>query len=151
MAQPNLPAAFLLAPPKAFCCAWLSGDGDAKGPGRGLISSAANRPSSATSYYCTAPPQPPSLAGLRLSAAPGTRHQIGVKIQRVSFAAADGADNRDGMAAESSGTEADSLLRLPPLSAAASRRQARARTGQGRQGEFYDGLGGLPLPLVQIR
>lgn len=98
MAQPNLPAAFLLAPPKAFCCAWLSGDGDAKGPGRGLISSAANRPSSATSYYCTAPPQPPSLAGLRLSAAPGTRHQIGVKIQRVSFAAADGADNRDGMA-----------------------------------------------------
>lgn len=53
-----------------------------------------------------------------------------------------------GWRAESSGTEADSLLRLPPLSAAASRRQARARTGQGRQGEFYDGLGGLPLPLV---
>lgn len=43
-------------------------------------------------------PQPPSLAGLRLSAAPGTRHQIGVKIPRVSFAAADGADNRDGLA-----------------------------------------------------
>lgn len=82
----------------ASCCAWLSGDGDAKGPGRGLISSTTNRPSSATSYYRTAPPQPPSLAGLRLSEAPGTRHQIGVKIPRVSFAAADGADNKDGMA-----------------------------------------------------
>lgn len=41
---------------------------------------------------------PPSLAGLRLSVALGTRHQIGVKIPRVSFAAVDGADNRDRLA-----------------------------------------------------
>lgn len=40
----------------------------------------------------------PSLAGPRVSAAPGTRHQIGVKIPRVSFAAVDGADNRDRLA-----------------------------------------------------
>lgn len=73
-------------PHQGLLSAWLSEDGDYKGPGRGLInvSSYANRLSSATSYYSTSPPQPPSLAGLRLSTAPGTRHQIGVKIPSES-------------------------------------------------------------------
>lgn len=51
MAQP-------LLLPRPLSLAWLSGDGDAKGLGRGLISNcnAANRPSAATSYYRAAPP-----------------------------------------------------------------------------------------------
>lgn len=101
--------------------------------GRGggeLISSGstANRLSSATSYYHAAPPQPPSLAGLRLSAAPGTRHQIGVKIPRVSFAAFDGADNRDRLAGGELCAEADSLLRLP--TSASSKQEAGQRQHQ---------------------
>ena len=109
-------------PTSLLLCLTRWGMGVPRGWGGGLISSrgAANRPSSATSYYRAAPPQPPSLAGLRLSAAPGTRHQIGVKIPRVSFAAVDGADNRDRLAGGSGGAEADSLLRLPPSAQAAS-------------------------------
>lgn len=97
--QPQPHKLFPPPPPRPPQCLAERGWDD-KGPERGLIniSSNANRLSSATSYYCTPPPQPPSLAGLRLSSAPGTRHQIGVKIPRVSFAAVDGADNRDGRA-----------------------------------------------------
>ena len=38
----------------------------------------------------------------------------------MSFAAVDGADNRDRLAGGSGGAEADSLLRLPPSAQAAS-------------------------------
>ena len=103
-------------PTSLLLCLTRWGMGVPRGWGGGLISSrgAANRPSSATSYYRAAPPQPPSLAGLRLSAAPGTRHQIGVKIPRVSFAAVDGADNRDRLAGGSGPSPSAGDLRELP-------------------------------------
>ncbi|KAL0604503.1 LOW QUALITY PROTEIN: hypothetical protein AAY473_026501 [Plecturocebus cupreus] len=136
------------AAPQASCCAWLSGDGDAKGLGRGLISgcAAANRPSSATSYYCTYPPQPPSLAGLRLSAAPGTRHQIGVKIPRVSFAAVDGVDNRDGLAG--GGWRHRDRFSIKASPQRSSEREAgQSRPWASEAGRFSDRVDGLPLLL----
>lgn len=96
------------------------------------VSSDANRLSSATSYYCTSPPQPPSLAGLRLSTAPGTRHQIGVKIPRVSFAAVDGADNRDGLAGGELRHGGGFSIKT---SAQCSSQQEAGRPAQSRQGQ----------------
>ena len=146
MPQPNpcsspLPELPCLHKPPVCLAGGAWEDGDAKGLGRGLIIScgAANRPSSATSYYSAAPPQPPSLASLRLSAAPGTRHQIGVKIPRVSFAAVDGADNRDRLAGGSGGAEADSLLRLPP--SALQQAGGRPEPALGRRGRESSVMG----------
>lgn len=108
-----------------FGSVWLRGLAPpGSGPGaHEQLADAANRPSSATSYYCAAPPQPLSPAGPRLFSAPGTRHQIGLKIPRVSFAAVDGADNR--AAAAGAAGSADPPLRLPP-------RRRRRAGGAGR-------------------
>lgn len=77
--------------------------------------------------------------------APGTRHQIGVKILRVSFAAVDGADNRDRLAVESGSAEADSLLRLPP--SVQQQVGSRPEPAPSRQGLEYSMMSVLPLPL----
>lgn len=94
------------------------------------------RPHPITMQPLLSPPAWPACASL---GPPGTRHQIGVKIPRVSFAAVDGADNRDRLAGGEQRRRGRFSIKASPLSAAASGRKARASTRQARPGEFHDG------------